>query len=166
MILEHQSEAYNLLTKANFVTQELRSRGKNAELDEEARDKVRDAVRPLVEHLCFLDEFPLSHPVSGNESFRSYFEGVRHATEFTQPIRQLDMQTRMFRSPVSYLLHAETFELIDTELQSAIAKGIETCMLAQGVEDSQWRSVVPAWFEGKARRDQKRKPESAKTPAP
>src|SRR6185436_8172023 len=69
MVLEHQAEAHNLLTQANFATRQALHYEEmlNRELDEpvgkrwdSTNSRIRSACEDLVEYLLFCEEAPLT----------------------------------------------------------------------------------------------------------
>jgi hypothetical protein len=126
MVMEHQVEAYNLLTHANFVTQHVIWQSESAsqsELDAVQRERIAAAVRPLVTYLRFEDEVPLKFPIEGVGSFEREFPDAADE-ERHQPLRQFDLRTRLFRNRLSYVVNSQTFANVNPLLQKMIGEAI------------------------------------------
>ncbi|TWT75265.1 hypothetical protein [Allorhodopirellula solitaria] len=140
MVMEHQVEAYNLLTQANFVTQHALWQADGEALDPAQRQRISKAIEPLAEYLCFRDEVPLIAPIGGVGNYTSDFSRVGHANS-PRILRQFELRTRLFQYPLSYLVASETFTNLNPVLQSAIATAIwdridETSGLADLISQS------------------------------
>jgi hypothetical protein len=125
MVMEHQVEAHNRLTYAAQAT--LRAlhdeKAINDALDDalgEARataahsdstiSRVRSACEPLVEYLLFAEETKLAAPVSGPSTFAKDFAAHGPRDSRGRSLRELDLQTRLMRYPLSYLIYSPTFD--------------------------------------------------------
>jgi hypothetical protein len=127
MVLEHQIEAYNLLTHANFIAQHAAWERANAiavgsnsdSAAKVAEERIRKAVQPLVHYLLFAQETPLTNALSGTSDFQRDFE-ARASEPNGQATRQFDLQSRMFKMRCSYLIYSQTFAEQPPQLLSAI----------------------------------------------
>lgn len=117
MVLEHQTYVHNLLTRANHEARvaELQSRDihrllntPNAGLTEGSRSRVRSACEPLVEALFFSGEPPLPSHVQGG-AFAKEFEARGPFDRRGRSLRAFDLQKRLFRYPMSYMVHSKAF---------------------------------------------------------
>lgn len=119
MVLEHQTQMQNYLTRANF---ECRSASHydgimNAALDRPA-DYVSDSTKrriiaagdKLLRYLLFVDEFPLTSPVAGTSSFAEEFQAQGLRDDQGRSLRDFDLKTRMFKYPCSYLIYSPSFD--------------------------------------------------------
>lgn len=134
LVLEHQTKGHNLIARARFETlfalntQEAMSKALKEPYSPEdestwtdtTRRRVHRAAEVLARYLLFLDEPPLRAPVSGTSEFAKEFaaRGVRDAKGRT--LRELDLNTRLFRYPLSFLVETEAF----AELPPALRKRV------------------------------------------
>lgn len=118
MVLEHQAEMHNRITRANFLTRQAcfdakvmnELEGKPAEAPRESStSRIKAAVEPLVEYLFFSGEATLSEPVTGTASFRADFPKAGPHDGQGRSLRDFDLQTRLFRYPCSYLIYSPAF---------------------------------------------------------
>jgi hypothetical protein len=129
MVLEHQGEAYNRLTRANFLTRlalheqaELnRAFGKPAnEPRESITHRIQWACEPLVQYFLFCDEAPLKEPVAGSSTFAREFAGRGPFDSRGRSLREFDLRSRIFRYPMSYLIYSRAFEGLPAEAKEQV----------------------------------------------
>ncbi|MGA0806468.1 MAG: hypothetical protein ACO3PV_08140, partial [Pseudohongiellaceae bacterium] len=72
-------------------------------LPERAQRTLRRMLDRLVDLLLFKEAITLAEPVSGNPEFRAWFESLGPRDASGRSLRELDLDTRLFRHPVSYL---------------------------------------------------------------
>lgn len=121
MVLEHQTQMHNAITLLNYQTRLAmhQQKGMNEAFNEppdkisdSTRARIHSAAEKVVRHLLFVDEAPITSPIAGTTSFASDFakQGPRDARG--RSLRDLDLKTRMFRYPCSYLIYSEAFEAL------------------------------------------------------
>ncbi len=119
MVLEHQTQMHNALTAANFETRMAvhQSYQMNALLEREpdhisesAERRIEAAADKVLEYLLMCDEFQLDDPISGTSGFSQEFtaRGVQDAQG--RSLRKLNLQSRLFRFPCSYLIYDPAFD--------------------------------------------------------
>ena len=118
MVFEHQAEAHNRLARALITTrQALHYQDKlNEELGEppdkewsSVTKRILSAGDDLAEYLLFSGEARLSAPISGTSSFAAEFERRGPFDREGRSLRELDLETRLFKYPCSYLVYSEGF---------------------------------------------------------
>jgi hypothetical protein len=129
MVLEHQTQGHNLITRANFLTrtalfqqEELnRALGKpQNELWESTTSRIKDAGEPLVKYLLFHDEAKLTNTVAGTSNFAEEFQARGPRDGKGRSLRDLDLERRMFRYPCSYLIYSECFRQLPTDVRDYV----------------------------------------------
>jgi hypothetical protein len=129
MVLEHQAQGHNLITRANFLTrtalfqqQEMnRALGKREdERWESTTSRVKDAGEPLVKYLLFQEEAKLSGQVIGTSAFAQEFQARGPRDSQGRSLRQLDLKGRMFRYPLSYLIYSASFRELPAEVRDYV----------------------------------------------
>jgi len=102
MVLTHQTRIHNLITRARF------------EVEAAAGDKerIRNAVEPLIRGMFFVWESGLEAPIAGNTSFAQDFAKVGPHDRQGRTLRGLDLNKRLFRYPLSYLVYSEQFNAL------------------------------------------------------
>jgi hypothetical protein len=119
MVLEHQAELHNRISRANFQTRRAlyeeadlnkalgRPAGARSDLTER---RIQSACEPLVKYLLFSGEAKLTEPVKGTSGFAEEFVKRGPRDGKGRSLRELDLRTRLFRYPCSYLIYSEAFE--------------------------------------------------------
>ena len=114
MVLEHQTQMQNLITRAIF--EERRADHYDATFnlgDEEGSDftkrRIARSVEELLAYMFFADEFPLTSPVTGTSRFTREFARRGPQTTLGKSLFQFDLNTRMFKYPLSYMIYSDTF---------------------------------------------------------
>lgn len=103
MILDHQIHMQNLITRLRYEAgREVRRQGDIRELDGWADILLR--------YLLFIDEAPLTQPIQGISRFAEWFQSQGPKDAQGRSLRQLDLQTRLFKYPCSHLIYSEPFE--------------------------------------------------------
>ena len=132
LVLEHQVNAQNEITRVNYDVRTAidRERGaaKAAEgygqplaaLSPALRKVVADSVEPLVQTMLFADEAKLTDAVSGEPRFVEQFakRAVRDAKG--RSLRDFDLKTRIFRYPLSYLVYSPEFDALPRAAREAV----------------------------------------------
>lgn len=119
MVLEHQTQTHNRITALNYQARqsehydsginEALGRPKDHRSPSSLR-RVEDAAEELVRHLLFVDEAPLSAPIAGTSGFAEHFAALGPFDSQGRSLRAFDLQTRLFRHPLSYLIYSEAFD--------------------------------------------------------
>jgi hypothetical protein len=109
MTLEHQTRMVNLMTRIGWDTRIALGEGKGT-LDPAARDRINGEIEEMVGYMLFVDEEPLKQPVAGVSTFTKTFaeRGPRDAKG--RSLRDFDLQKRLFRYPLSYLIYSAAFD--------------------------------------------------------
>jgi hypothetical protein len=121
MVLEHQSEMHNLLTRAGFQTRMAlrdeadlnRALGRPADYrSESTTSRIKSAGEPLVKYLLFSGEAKLTDPVKGTSGFAEEFGKRGPRTRDGRSLHDLDLKSRLFKYPCSYLIYSESFDAL------------------------------------------------------
>lgn len=135
MVLEHQAQMHNLITRASFETRRAKhhddvmnaalKRPKDYCSDSTGR-RIASAADKLVEYLLFKDEFRLTSPVAGVSGFADEFSTRGPRDSKGRSLRDFDLQTRMFKYPCSFLIYSEAFDsLPEATLDVVYARLVE-----------------------------------------
>ncbi len=119
MVLEHETNIHNLITRANYQTRialnyEMQLNKDLARGDGHRSDstlsRIKSVCEPLVQALLFSKEAPLTSPIAGTSGFAAQFAVRGPRDKNGRSLRDLDMKTRMFRYPCSFLIYSEAFD--------------------------------------------------------
>jgi hypothetical protein len=98
-LLMHQTHIHNLITTANFKIQ-----------PDSTEDAVRDAAEPLVKAMLFAWTPPFTEPIKGNTDFAEQFAKQGPRDSRGRSLRELDLNARLLRYPLSYLIYSKSFD--------------------------------------------------------
>jgi hypothetical protein len=126
MVLEHQTDAHNYLTRANHLTRQAMhyQQALNRELGEPAdhlwdstKSRIKNAGEPLVEYLLFSGEAKLTAPIRGTSGFAEEFSERGPRDSKGRSLRDFDLQSRLFKYPCSYLIYSPSFDSLPSEVK-------------------------------------------------
>jgi hypothetical protein len=129
MVLEHQTEMHNLITKANYQARlalheeaELnRELGRPSDYRSETTGRrLKSAGDPLVRYLLFSKEAALTEKVRGTSSFAEDFMKLGPRDGQGRSLRDLDLEKRLFKHPCSYLIYSEAFAALPGSMKDYV----------------------------------------------
>ncbi|MBI1764619.1 MAG: hypothetical protein HYR56_24615 [Acidobacteria bacterium] len=121
MVLEHQTQMHNLITKLNYETRRAlyEQQAINEALGETSvttaestRRRIAHAAEDLVRYLLFAGETRWSVPLSGTSGFAKDFAAQGPRDKRGRSLRDLDLKQKLFRYPCSYLIYSEAFDAL------------------------------------------------------
>lgn len=116
LVLEHQVEIQNLISRLRFETV--------GRLAEEGGDVDATAlaglIEPLVRALLMSDEAPLGDRISDSSGFTAHFESLGPFDSGGRSLRELDLSERLFRYPLSYLIYSDGIAALPATVRDAI----------------------------------------------
>lgn len=104
MTLEHQTRMTNLMTRIGWDTRIAQHDGK---LDEA---HLNSEIEEMLTYMLFQDERPLREPVVGVSTFTKTFPERGPKDKQGRSLRDFDLQTRMFKYPLSYMIYSKAFD--------------------------------------------------------
>jgi hypothetical protein len=119
MVLEHQAEMHNRITRANLQTRlalyedaEInKALGKpSGQHSDSTVSRIKGAGDPLVEYLLLSEEARLTRKIQGTSDFAREFMRRGPHDPKGRSLRDLDLTRRLFKYPCSYLIYSETFD--------------------------------------------------------
>ena len=140
MVLEHQTDTFNVLTHASFeVRHALSLREQSAQGDAAATEaieksygqRLQKATEQAVKSLLFSEETKLTAPIVGTSTFAQDFAAKGTKDSQGRSLREFDLKTRMFRYPCSYLIQTPAFDELPQELKSAVGQRIKFILNAE-----------------------------------
>ena len=129
MVLEHQTQMHNLVTKASYLvrialrdqTEMNKALGEPADrISDSTRSRIKSAAEPLVKHMLFADEAKLTERIEGTSTFAADFQSRGTKDAKGRSLRDLDLSTRMFKHPCSYLIYSDSFDKLPDVLKQQI----------------------------------------------
>jgi hypothetical protein len=129
MVLEHQCDALNLITRANFsARQALHHEAMlNRELKlpptnrwDSTRVRIQSAGDALVKYLLFSEEAPLTDAIKGTSRFAEDFARRGPRDGRGRSLRDFDLERRVFRYPCSYLIYSAQFDALPVPVKDYV----------------------------------------------
>ncbi len=134
MVLEHQAQMHNLITRATYEARRVEHYDAmwNKMLDrpadfrsEVSERRIAAAGEDLLEYLLFSDEYRLTSPISGTSDFAAEFQAHGPRDSRGRSLRELDLQTRLFKYPCSFLIYSDSFAAIPPVMREYIDRRLE-----------------------------------------
>ncbi len=119
LVLEHQARMHNLMTRASFETRMALHRQAvmdkifdraPEELSESSQRIIKSAGDALVDYMIFAHEEELESPIHGTSGFAEAFAAQGPRDSQGRSLRELDLETRLFEYPLSYLIYSPQFD--------------------------------------------------------
>jgi hypothetical protein len=105
MTFEHQTQMTNLITRLGWQT-------RIAQHDAGRAQDLSADIEALVAYMLFADESPLPEPVQGVSTFATTFPQRGPRDREGRSLRDFDLQERMFRYPLSYMIYSAAFDAL------------------------------------------------------
>ncbi len=115
LVLAHQTSVHNLITAAGY----------QARATPDDRMRVEGAAERLVRALLFSGAAPLPGRVAGTSSFASTFASAGPRDRQGRSLRDLDLEQRVFRYPLSYLIYSEGFDALPRAVKDYVARRLD-----------------------------------------
>jgi hypothetical protein len=105
MTFEHQTQMTNLLTRVAW----------EARLGERT-----SSIEELVDYMLFVGEAPLKEPIEGVSAFTRTFPQRGPHDSRGRSLRDFDLEERLFRYPLSYMIYSEAFDALPEAARAEI----------------------------------------------
>ena len=144
MVFEHQTHVHNLIAQANFAVRQAMyyEAALNNALGEPEDHRLESTTRriasagdKLVAGLLFAGEAPLTHSIVGTSAFTDEFQQAGPRDSQGRSLRDLDLTTRLFKYPCSYLIYSPAFDALHPAMKSYVAKRFRDILAGQGGAD-------------------------------
>lgn len=117
MTFEHQTQMTNLMTRLNW---EARTGAPPADISKD--------IDAFVKYMVFADETPLPEPVQGVSSFTKTFPERGPRDHQGRSLRDFDLQTRLFRYPLSYMIYSEQFDSLPEAVKEPVYRRLAAAL--------------------------------------
>ena len=127
LVLAHQTQMHNLITLTNYKTRlalysQTDSSGSPAPsaadtpLSEATRRQFERPAEQLLRYMLFSNQAPLpgdgTHRIGGTSAFAQEFAARGPRDSRGRSLRDLDLTTKLFRYPCSYLIYSDSFDAL------------------------------------------------------
>jgi hypothetical protein len=117
MTLEHQTRMTNLMIRTAWDERVAEQRKK---LDTEANSRIEGDVETMISYMLFADESRIYEPIQGVSTFTKTFPERGPRDPRGRSLRDFDLQTRMFKYPLSYMIYSETFDAMPDAIRERV----------------------------------------------
>ena len=145
MVLEHQTQMHNAMTRADFSIRQLLYEQKqreqpsdaapNVESEAEWNAQVQLIAKEVVDQLLFCNETKLTAEVTGSVIFATDFTSNGPRDSQGRSLRDFDLKTRMFKYPCSYLIYSPSFDVLQKPLRIEICRQLHAILSATETSD-------------------------------
>lgn len=139
MVLEHQTQTTNLLTRVAWQARLAADPGYRPLPGAALVDDLDD----LVDHLLFVGEAPLAAPIVGVSTFAATFAARGPRDSRGRSLREFDLDTRLFRYPLSYLIQGRQFAALPREVRHAVLRRLDAILDGEAPEAVRYRHLTP-----------------------
>jgi hypothetical protein len=121
MTFNHQVRMINLMTRVGYETRiALEEMQKNPLRATAVNRLIAADARELVDYLLFADETPLPDRFESTSGFQQEFERYGPRDRRGRSLKQLDLESRLFRYPCSYMIYSPAFDGLPQATRDAI----------------------------------------------
>jgi hypothetical protein len=123
MVMTHQTQIHNLIARVSYeVRSAIEDEGVNPPVSEITQTRIRNVTEPLVIAMLFGWTPELTSPIAGSSGFASEFAKQGPFDRKGRTLRELDLNTRLFRYPLSYVVYTESFNAIPAPAKEYVYK--------------------------------------------
>lgn len=126
LVFEHQTQLTNLLTRVAWQARVASAPGSRPAPGPGAT--LADDIRSLVDYMLCVGEAPLDAPIAGVSTFAATFQARGPRDARGRSLRELDLETRLFRYPLSYLVYSEQFRALPANLRRDVLDAVKTIL--------------------------------------
>jgi hypothetical protein len=118
LVFEHQAYVGNLMTRANYKSRTLLNRNGLdpaktltwSAVPEAVQKSMKAMFEPLLQAMLFVGAAQPEGGIRGSSGFDRWFEAKGRKDAAGRSLRELDLNTRVFKHPLSYLIYSESFD--------------------------------------------------------
>jgi hypothetical protein len=121
MTFEHQTQMTNFITRLGW----------KARIGVGSIDSDLEA---LVRYMLFTDEAPLVEPIEGVSSFTKTFPKRGPRDSQGRSLRDFDLQTRLFRYPLSYMIYSRAFDALPDKVRTRVYRRLRDELAARNID--------------------------------
>jgi hypothetical protein len=150
MVLEHQTQMQNLITRASFETRaalhydKIMNQAMDRPVDhrsDSAKRRIASVGDKLVDYMLFVDEFQLTDPIRGTSDFSSKFAALGPFDSRGRSLRELDLTHRLLKYPCSYLIYSKPFANLPAPVKEHVHRRLFD-VLVSGDEDARYAHLT------------------------
>ena len=106
------------------------------------------ALEDLAGYMTFANEVPLPGPVSGDSGFTAAFAGLGPRDGTGRSLRTFDLNTRLFRYPLSYMVYSSAFDALKPDIRGKLYRRLYDRLKAGGADGADAIAILAATKQG------------------
>ena len=134
MVFDHQAHMTNLLTRMGWEAR--------VAVQPNAV-RVRDAARDVVDYMLFGEEAALPGRLQGTAGFAEKFAALGPRDSRGRSLRDFDLERRLFRYPLSYMIYSEAFDVLPAAAKEAVYTRLHAVLTGKEVSVALKRLTAP-----------------------
>jgi hypothetical protein len=128
MVLEHQAHMHNYIARLNLEGRQMMAAYGHVRY-------MRSQVDAFLRYLLFTEETPLTAPIEGNPQFAQDFMASAIRDSKGRSLRDLDLQTRMFKHPCSFLIYSPAFDAMCEPIKAVVLQKLYDILTGKVTEE-------------------------------
>ena len=134
MVLQHQAHMHNYIARLNFETQQMTAMYGHIRY-------LKPQTDAFLRCLLFTEEAPLTAPVEGSAEFVRDFTAAAPRDRLGRSLRDLDLRTRLFKYPCSFLIYAPAFDALPPVMRDSILARLHAILTGED-HDPQFAKIA------------------------
>lgn len=130
MVLVHETSVHNRMTTVNEAA--IKALREDSAVSRYLKDttfaqtkvvtseKLKTAIENLVREMLFIGAAPIDGPMAGTTSYAADFAKLGPRDSKGRSLREFDLQTRLFKYPLSFLIYSEGFDQLPEVARIAV----------------------------------------------
>lgn len=129
MVFEHQAHMHNFIARIHYDA--------TTYLEQYHHVKyLKSIFQAFLKYLLFTEEAALTSPLKGSSSFAQDFAGMGPRDSKGRSLRDLDLQTRLFKYPCSFLIYSDAFDNLPGPAKDEIYRRLYDVLTNQDPSDA------------------------------
>lgn len=136
MVLGHQAHMHNYITRLNFDARQMTAMYGHIRY-------LKPQTDAFLRYLLFTEEAPLTAPIEGSPDFLRDFAAAGPRDRLGRSLRDLDLRTRLFKYPCSFLILNPAFDALPAPMRGSILTRLHA-ILTGADPDPQFAKIAAA----------------------
>ncbi len=136
MVLEHQTHMHNYIARLNLEAQQMVAAYGHVRY-------MRAQVDAFLRYLLFTEETQLTEAIEGDPQYVRDFMASAIRDSKGRSLRDLDLQTRVFKYPCSFLIYSPAFDAMAEPIRAVVLQKLYDILTGK-VKDEQFAKLTAA----------------------
>jgi len=137
LVLAHQTAGHNYIARVSYEARTAmymqasinRSLKEPVDTFSESTERRLDrSAEILLRYMLFTDEKKLPSPIRGDSGYAAEFAKVGAKDRKGRSLREFDLDTRLFRYPLSFLIYSEAFDALPETIRARFYSKLDTVL--------------------------------------